>query len=347
MSYNPIVIGGGTEAAAQRVTIATDSTGVVSVDDNGSSITVDGDVRITDGAGIVNTKQIGTAITASDVGLVVQSVIHGLSTAGGGTYVDVKVNPSGALATATTLNDGTDTALVTSAGELNVLESNSSAIKTAVETIDNAISGNEMQVDVVGSLPAGTNAIGKLAANSGVDIGDVDVTSAVITGGAVAHGSGDSGNPIKIGFKAETSPKGITLVADGYRTDAYADADGLLMVKLNTSGADVISEAVSNTDGASTAFTNFSAVANTKNYITSYNVFRTDAGTTPIYVDFRDGTSGSVLYRAVIPPNSGSNSPPCAGPALFKTSANTALAFDVSAATTTVYISVSGYQSKV
>lgn len=39
------------------------------------------------------------------------------------------------------------------------------------------ISGSEMQVDVVGALPAGTNAIGKLAANSGVDIGDVDVTS--------------------------------------------------------------------------------------------------------------------------------------------------------------------------
>lgn len=35
----------------------------------------------------------------------------------------------------------------------------------------------EVQVDVVGALPAGTNAIGKLAANSGVDIGDVDVTS--------------------------------------------------------------------------------------------------------------------------------------------------------------------------
>jgi len=62
---------------------------------------------------------------------------------------------------------------------LQTTEANSAAIKTAVETIDNAISGSEMQVDVVGALPAGTNAIGKLAANSGVDIGDVDVTSAV------------------------------------------------------------------------------------------------------------------------------------------------------------------------
>ena len=32
-------------------------------------------------------------------------------------------------------------------------------------------------VDIITALPAGTNAIGKLAANSGVDIGDVDVLS--------------------------------------------------------------------------------------------------------------------------------------------------------------------------
>ena len=36
--------GGGTEAAALRVTLANDSTGVVSVDDNGGSLTVDGTV---------------------------------------------------------------------------------------------------------------------------------------------------------------------------------------------------------------------------------------------------------------------------------------------------------------
>lgn len=165
--------------------------------------------------------------------------------------------------------------------------------------------------------------------------------------GNVAHDGGDSGAPIKIGYKAETSPKGITLVSDGDRADAYCDADGLLMVKLNTSGADVVSEAVSNTDGASTAFTNFSAVASTKNYITGYTVFRTDAGTSVAYVDFRDGTAGSVLWRAPLPPNGGSVSPPCSTPALFKTSANTALAFDVSSALSTVYISVTGYQSKV
>ena len=47
-----------------------------------------------------------------------------------------------------------------------VTETNSSAIKTAVELLDNAISGTEMQVDVVGALPTGSNAIGKLAAGT-------------------------------------------------------------------------------------------------------------------------------------------------------------------------------------
>lgn len=41
-------------------------------------------------------------------------------------------------------------------------------------TVDN---GGTFAVQVSSALPAGTNAIGKLSANSGVDIGDVDVTS--------------------------------------------------------------------------------------------------------------------------------------------------------------------------
>lgn len=41
------VVGGGTEATALRVTVASDSTGVLSVDDNGSSLTVDGTVAAT------------------------------------------------------------------------------------------------------------------------------------------------------------------------------------------------------------------------------------------------------------------------------------------------------------
>jgi hypothetical protein len=45
------VVGTGTEAAAMRVTIATDSTGVLSVDDNGGALTVDGTVTANAGTG--------------------------------------------------------------------------------------------------------------------------------------------------------------------------------------------------------------------------------------------------------------------------------------------------------
>ncbi|MGH9847345.1 MAG: hypothetical protein ACREEM_52295, partial [Blastocatellia bacterium] len=61
--------------------------------------------------------------------------------------------------------------------------------------------GGGVKVGVVDALPAGTNAIGKLAANSGVDVGDVDVTSVIAGTGATnlgkaedaAHSSGDTG----------------------------------------------------------------------------------------------------------------------------------------------------------
>ena len=79
--------GGGAESGALRVTIANDSTGVLSVDDGGGALTVDG--------------------------------------------------------TVTANLSATDNAV------LDSIDSDTSAIKTAVEIIDNAISGSEMQVDIV------------------------------------------------------------------------------------------------------------------------------------------------------------------------------------------------------
>lgn len=111
-----------------------------------------------------------------------------------------------------TLVGTTNTTLTTIDGRVDGLETLVTSTNTKLDTantslgtLDNAISGNEMQVDVVASLPAGTNnigdvdvlslpalpagtnAIGKLSANSGVDIGDVDVTSSVSS--TLDHGS--------------------------------------------------------------------------------------------------------------------------------------------------------------
>ena len=53
--------------------------------------------------------------------------------------------------------------------------------------IDQTTPGTTNGVQINAALPAGTNAIGKLSANSGVDIGDVDVTS-------IAAGDNNIGN---------------------------------------------------------------------------------------------------------------------------------------------------------
>jgi hypothetical protein len=79
------------------------------------------------------------------------------------------------------------------AGNLNMTEASASAIKTAVEVIDNCISGSEAQVDVVAALPAGTNNIGdvdvlsfasgktiKRAVISGATSGDNTIVAAVV-----------------------------------------------------------------------------------------------------------------------------------------------------------------------
>jgi hypothetical protein len=117
---NLSVVGGGTEAAAIRVTLASDSTGVLSVDDNGSTISVD------DGGGVLTVD--GTV------------AVTGVATAANQTTV------IGHL-------DGVE-------GLLTTIDADTGGILTSVQTLDNAISGNEMQVDVVGALPAGTATIG-------------------------------------------------------------------------------------------------------------------------------------------------------------------------------------------
>lgn len=170
-------------------------------------------------------------------------------------------------------------------------------------------------------------------------------TFAVQASGDVAHDGTDSGAPMKIGAKATAGQSGATMVAAGDRTDLAADIDGVQIVRA-VSLADVLSEAISNTDGNSTACATFGAVSGKKNVVTAIHAFRTDAGTTPIYVDFRDGTSGSVIYRVVIPAGGGAVIGTGAAPIFKQPTANTALAYDVSAATSTVYVNLTGFQTK-
>lgn len=71
------------------------------------------------------------------------------------------------------LNQDSQTAILTA------MDADTGGILTAVQLIDNAISGNEMQVDVVGSLPAGSAIIGNVGhAITGMGHGVKTITSA-------------------------------------------------------------------------------------------------------------------------------------------------------------------------
>ena len=135
------------------------------------------------------------------------------------------------------------------------------AIAASLALLDNSIqSGDELQVDIVGSLPAGSAAIGKLAANSGVDIGDVDVTSVVPGTGATnlgkaedaAHSSGDSGvmtlavrndTPAALGGSdGDYAPLQVNSAGSLYTKDETGEAGSILVT-----GTTAVTSAISGT----------------------------------------------------------------------------------------------------
>jgi len=157
--------GGGTEATAHRVTIATDSTGVLSVDDNGSSLTVDQATAASLNATVVGTGTFAVQIDAA--------ALTSLALIDDMIYVDD---------TATHATGTSKGALIMAAAVPTDTSVSANDIGAVAMTTD-----RKLHVAVMDALPAGSAAIGKLAANSGIDIGDVDVTS--ISAGTNAIGN--------------------------------------------------------------------------------------------------------------------------------------------------------------
>ena len=234
-----------------------------------------------------------------------------------GDYGHLKINNVGRLYTATTI-DAALPAGTNNIGDVDVdslpgtVEADLTAVKTAVELLDNAVDGaylnvnmnlagsdaqagegtisattqrvtiatdddgvahlatiagavsTQMQVDVVAisaqsdgtyigdikfgeSLPAGSAAIGKLAANDGVDIGNVDVTSIVPGTGATnlgkaedaAHSSGDTGvMPLAVrndeiaalgGADGDYAPLQVNAAGALYTNDASGEAGSIFV----------------------------------------------------------------------------------------------------------------------
>ncbi len=163
----------------------------------------------------------------------------------------------------------------------------------------------KLHVSVQDALPAGTNGIGKLTANSGVTIGAVEIAAAqtlatvttvstvtTLTGGGVAHDGVDSGNPVKIGFEALNALP--TAVSSADRANGISDLWGRQLVS-HIDPAMQINKTVNYTS-TQTGATVWTPTSGKKIAITS--VVIGSYGTTAARLILWFGDSGDTTYSA-------------------------------------------------
>jgi hypothetical protein len=248
----------------------------------------------------------------------------------------------------------------TTSGALNIADAGGSLTVDGTVTANLAAGTNNIgDVDVLSlpSIPAGTNNIGdvdiaSIAAGDN-NIGNVDIvtmpnvtlaagtnTNEVV--GDVAHDAAAAGNPVLIAGRATNNIEGLTQVAAADASYITTDLNGCVVVRPYTTLEEVIQERVADTGGTSTNFTNFAAGgAGIRNFVTSVTIWNSAA--TDGFVDLRDGSAGSVIATIPAPQTGGAH---VTFPVPLRTSANTALAYDVSGAISTVYITVVGFQAR-
>lgn len=246
-------------------------------------------------------------------------------------------------------------------GRLAIFDGGTSITVDATEltTLAGAVSGTEVQVDVVASLPAGTNNIGDVdvaslpgtvasditAIKTAVETIDnaisgtemqVDVLTLpnAVVAGDVAHDSADSGNPIKVGGKAVNAEP--TAVANGDRANFITDLAGKQIVLPYANPENFVDGNGNSTGTGDTAIISAQG-AGVRIYVTSLFVNNTSA--TDTYVTIKDGTTAKLYIPA--PANSGAIVPL---PVPLRLTANTALNFASGAGVTTMYVSAVGYK---
>lgn len=201
------VVGGGAEATALRVTVANDSTGLLSVDDNGGSLTVDAPVgtpvfvRLSDGAAPIATLPISAASLP-------------LPTLAATSTIQTDKSQF------TKITDGTDTALVTAAGEVNVIATAQPGVDIGDVTINNAAGasavniqdgGNTITVDGTVAVSGSVAVTGPLtdaqlrATSVPVSMGVTDLTPSAPTAASVGVASAQA-------VAAAATRKGLVLV---------------------------------------------------------------------------------------------------------------------------------------
>ncbi len=319
--------GNGTAATALRVTVASDSTGVVGLAAGNNNV---GDVDVATVPAPLSTAGNGTAATALRVTVASDSTgVVGLA-AGNNNIGDV------------------DVASI-AAGDNNIGNVDIVSVPAPLSTSGNGTAATALRVTLASdstgqvALASGSNTVGKLAANSGVDIGDVDVTSgptgasAFQVQGTVAHDSPAANNPVlNAGYAVNAEP---AAVANADVARLITDLVGKLITLPYANPENFVSgKTAAITDTTRTQVVAAAGVG-VRLYITHIIVTNSHA-TVGTYVKIEDGTTE--IYGGFAAPAGGGFA--ITLPVPLRLTANTAL--NVSCGTTgaNVYASASGYK---
>jgi hypothetical protein len=241
-------------------------------------------------------------------------------TAKGELYVkQIDTQPISATALPLPTGAASSTNQTTIIGHLDGVEGLLTTIDADTGALAGCVGGTELQVDIVGALPAGTNNIGDVdilslpnegqqsMANS-ISVAVASDQSAIPVSGNVAHDAIDSGNPHKIGYKAIAHGANPTAVAAADRTDAYSNRHGIPFVLGGHPNVITLEAAYT---GAQTDTAIVSVAGGAKIIVTQIQMTADNANT--VDVGFRVGfgatntptTTGVVLTHPGVAPGSG------------------------------------------
>jgi hypothetical protein len=313
--------GGGSHTVDGTIT-ANAGSGTFTVTDDGNfnlaaNDGVDiGDVTINNGAGAaaVNIQDGGNTITVDGtvaVSTIGTSIVPGTGATNLGKAEDAAHGNGDTGVMTLAVRSDADSTLVGTDGDYAPLQVDANGyLKVEIfdgggsHTVDGTITANAGS----GTFTVTDDGSFALAANSGVDIGDVTINNAsgasavniqdggnsitvdgtVTAVGDVAHDGADSGNPVKVGAVAmQTNP---TAVADADRVNVYADDLGRLVMQPFVPRDLTVQNNITLT--STTETTLIAAAASTFHDLVW--IFLSNSSATLVRVDLRDSTGGTV-----------------------------------------------------
>lgn len=180
------------------------------------------------------------------------------------------------------------------------------------------------------------------ATGTGTDIDPYILTQSAQLAGDVASGAADSGSPVKIGGKAESSQP--TAVDDGDRVDALLDLVGRVVTFPYALPQDLVSGSTASITDTTPTSVVAAAGAGVRNYATTIAVQNAHA-TVSTWVKITDGSGGTVLWRVYAPAAGGGAVVTLPSP--LRGSANTALFAECETSGADVRVNIAGFKSSI